>query len=85
MYLAIIIFFCFIFYIFSYVAKILVNFQKNILIYLAMSCLNTFLMVFAYYLKTPYYLSYFWVLITLTIEFLVFCLLHKLCNKNKNI
>lgn len=72
MYLAIIIFFCFNFYIFSYVAKILVNFQKNILIYLAMSCLNTFLMVFAYYLKTPYYLSYFWVLITLTIEFLVF-------------
>ncbi len=72
MFLAIIIFFGFNFYIFSYIAKILVNFKKNILVYLYMSCLNTFLMVIAYYLKSPYYISYFWALITLTIEFLIF-------------
>ncbi len=72
MFAAIIIFFCFNFYIFTYASKILVNFKKNKLIYIILAFVNTFLMVYAYKLRIPYYVSYFCVLVTLTIQFLLF-------------
>ncbi len=72
MFLAILIFFCFNYYIFTYVSKILTDFKKNSLIYFFMSLINTHLMLIAYDLKCPYYISYFFVLFILTIEFLIF-------------
>ncbi|WP_317367207.1 GGDEF domain-containing protein [uncultured Tyzzerella sp.] len=70
--IATIIFFSFNYYIFKYVSKILTNFKKIKLIYILMALTNTSLMLLAYKLKFPYYISYFCVLSTLTIEFLIF-------------
>ena len=72
MIVAIIIFFLFNYYVFSYESKILINFKKGRLVNLILAGINTFLMVYAYEIHSPYYVSYFCVLITLTIEFLLF-------------
>lgn len=72
MVIAMIIFFMFNYYVFSYASKILVNYKNCILVNLILASVNTFLMVYAYELSIPYYVSYFCVLITLTIEFMLF-------------
>lgn len=70
--IAIIIFFCFNYYIYAYLSKVLIGFNNKRFIYFIMSLLNTYLMVLAYDLKSPYYVSYFIVLFVLTLEFLIF-------------
>lgn len=69
---AIIVFFLFNIYIFSYASKILIDFKKSKLVYLFLASVNTFFMILAYKMKLPYYLSYFIVLFTFTLELLAF-------------
>lgn len=69
---AIIIFFCYNFFIFKYASKILVKFTKRLSIYLLICTLNTISMLKAYEMNMPYSIAYFCVLITLTLEFLAF-------------
>lgn len=69
---SVIIFFLYNYYAFCNVSKILIDFKRKNLPFLSLACLNTLLMVLAYYLKIPYYVSYFIVLVTLTIEFSIF-------------
>lgn len=66
-----IIFFLFNYYFFKYIEKILIDFNKNKLLYILVSLINTYLMILAYKMSLPYYISYFCVLFTLTIEFLM--------------
>ena len=72
MFLTVIIFFLFNYYFFTYVSKILIDFKKSSLVYISASFINTVLMILAYEMNSPYYVSYFCVLFTLTIEFLIF-------------
>lgn len=69
---SIIVFFLFNIYIFSYESKILIDFKKSKLTYLFLASVNTLLMLLAYKMKLPYYLSYFVVLFTFTLELLAF-------------
>lgn len=67
-----IIFFIYNYYTFYYMSDILIGFKKIPVVFLALSTVNTLLMILSYYLKIPYYISYFTVLIILSIEFLIF-------------
>lgn len=64
---------CFIFFFYNYdiFTKISKATVKKIIVYIFMAFLNTFLMVFSYYSKIPYYISYFLSLLFLTIEFFI--------------
>lgn len=69
MFLASIIFFCCSFYVFLLVSKILSDKKNSVLLKIILSILNTILMLIAYEMRYPYYVSYFFVLAILTIEF----------------
>ena len=69
---AIIMFFLFNIYIFSYASKIIIDFKNNRLVCLFLAFINTFFMLFAYKLKLPYYLSYFIALFFFFLELLAF-------------